>query len=60
MPRLNQPHATTSTPTPRVKPTQRGEQLQLGGKLTLGKSDLGKELQNELLLLAGIRYDFSK
>jgi hypothetical protein len=34
--------------------------FELGGKLTLGKSDLGKELQNELLLLAGIRYDFSK
>jgi hypothetical protein len=33
--------------------------FELGGKLTLGQSDLGKELQNEMLFLAGIRYDFS-
>jgi hypothetical protein len=33
--------------------------FEVGGKLTLGKSDLGKELQNEVLFLAGIRYDFS-
>jgi len=35
-------------------------EMEIGGKLGLTNSSAGRELQNELLVLAGVRYDFSR
>ena len=49
IPSLNQPRATRSTPRPRVKPTQRGEQLQFIGEIN--ERDKTKFLGEALALL---------
>jgi hypothetical protein len=35
-------------------------EFEVGGKFILSNTDAGREYQNELLVLAGIRYDFSR